>query len=284
MELASSDVVIHSQPANYTGKVNDLTGFTVVAEGTNLEYRWYYSDNGGETWQESFNTGYNTDTMQVRLYAYRSGYQYKCVLSSGGIVKAETEPAVIRLLPQTAKIVSHPMNAGGETYQYVTFQVKATGEHLQYQWQYSKDEGETWTNSSGTGSTTDTIEVMVLKGRDGYKYRCQITDESGVPVNSQPATLRVGAVPVITSQPENYEVAVGETAVFTVDATGENIQYQWQYSNNGGSTWNNSGMAGNKTASLNVVATAARNGQMYRCILTNEYGSIISDAATLTVK
>jgi hypothetical protein len=276
--------VIHSQPVSYTGKFNDVAEFTVVAEGTNLEYRWCYSTDGGKTWQESYNDGYDRATLKVRLYVYRSGYQYKCVLSSGGIVKAETDPVVVSMYPQTAKIVSHPMNAGGPVDTYVTFRVEATGENLQYQWQYSTDGGTTWGDSSGEEAKTDTLPVQVRQYRDTYLYRCLVSDESGVITYSLAATLRVGAMPVITGQPQDYEGAVGETAVFTVEATGENIQYQWQYSNDGGIKWSDSGSTGNKTASLQVGLAAYRNGQLYRCMLTNEYGSIISDAATLIVK
>ena len=126
--------------------------------------------------------------------------------------------------------------------------------------------------------------MQVRQYRDNYLYRCLVTDDSGVIVYSLTATLRVGAMPVITGQPQDYEGAVGETAVFTVEAAGENIQYQWQYSNDGGIKWSDSGSTGNKTASLQVGLAAYRNGQLYRCMLTNEYGSIISDAATLIVK
>ena len=65
---------------------------------------------------------------------------------------------------------------------------------------------------------------------------------------------------------------------------GANAAYQWQYSSNGGETWTGSSATGAKTASISVGAMAYRNGQMYRCIVTNEIGSVISDPATLTVQ
>ena len=34
--------------------------------------------------------------------------------------------------------------------------------------------------------------------------------------------------PEITRHPENISVATGATAVFTVEATGDNLQFQWQ--------------------------------------------------------
>jgi hypothetical protein len=68
-----------------------------------------------------------------------------------------------------------------------------------------------------------------------------------------------------------------------VTATGAGLTYQWQYYT--GSNWVDSGLAGNKTATLSVGATTARNGQKYRCLITDANGvTTTSSAATLTVK
>ena len=75
-----------------------------------------------------------------------------------------------------------------------------------------------------------------------------------------------------------------ETAVFTVEAEGTELNYQWQYSKNG-TYWYNSGMEGSMTPSLVVEGLAKRNGQQYRCvIIDSEDNKIISDAAILTVQ
>ena len=283
MALASSDITIVTQPVSYTGAVNDLTEFTVEATGTNLTYQWYFSKDNGATWEMSYNEGYDTASMKVRLYAYRSGYQYKCEISSGSSVKVETDVVTIALRAATAVINQHPLDAGGEEGTNAIFNVVATGNGLSYQWQFSKDSGETWGNTYLTGATTQTLTVEVLAYRDGWQYRCVVTDDSGLSVTTKAATLHVGAAPVITGQPESYTGSVGGTATFTVTAEGANLTYQWQYSNNGGSTWANSGAAGATTASIDVAALAYRNGQMYRCVVSNEYGSVISDAASLTI-
>ena len=73
-------------------------------------------------------------------------------------------------------------------------------------------------------------------------------------------------------------------AIFSVTATGTNLSYQWQASTDGGNTWKNSGLKGNKTNKLTVKATAARNGYMFRCLITDCVGqTVTSDAAKLTV-
>ena len=284
MSLDTGDIIITSQPVDYLGRLNDLAEYTVEAEGVNLTYRWYFSNDGGETWGESWSTGYNSPTLKVRLHAYRDGYIYKCVIRSGVNNEVESEPVMLNKLPTTVKITAQPINAGGPIGSSVTFTMGATGEGLTYQWQYSSNGGETWTNSGMTGAKTNSLTVMVNAGRDGQMYRCVVTDDSGSSVATNAVVLRVGNAPVIVSQPQSYTGAAGTTAVFAVEATGDDLTYQWQYSSNGGETWINSSTTGAKTASISIGALAYRNGQMYRCVITNEYGSVISDAATLTVQ
>ena len=209
---------------------------------------------------------------------------YRCVIRSGVDQEIESAPATLNKLPTTVKITAQPMNAGGPIGSTAIFTMGATGEGLTYQWQYSIDGGETWTNSGMAGANTNTLQVPVTAARDGQLYHCVVTDDSGSSATTSAVVLRVGNAPVIVSQPQSCTGAVGTTAVFTVEATGDDLTYQWQYSNNGGETWVNSSATGAKTGSISVAALAYRNGQMYRCIITNEYGSVISDAATLTVQ
>ena len=70
------------------------------------------------------------------------------------------------------------------------FSVVANGAHLTYQWQYSTNNGSTWTNSPATGNRTDTLTVPATTSRNGYKYRC-VVDGLGGSVTSDSATLTV---------------------------------------------------------------------------------------------
>lgn len=85
----------------------------------------------------------------------------------------------------------------------------------------------------------------------------------------------------ITEQPENFSGALGETASFSVKALGENLKYQWEWYYNSG--WRNTTAEGNKTDTITMEITAARDGNQYRCVVTSNGGTITSNAATLTV-
>ena len=82
--------------------------------------------------------------------------------------------------------------------------------------------------------------------------------------------------PSITAQPTSRTVAVGQTATFSVSATGSQpLSYQWQR----GTT----NISGATSSSYALVAGAGDNGATFRVVVTNAFGSVTSSSATLTV-
>ena len=183
------------------------------------------------------------------------------------------------------KITSQPKNQEAEEGKTASFTVGASGSGLSYQWQASNNGGKSWANSGLTGNKTSTLQVAADKGRDGYQFRCIVTDRKGKSVTSTAATLRVIGEVKITSQPKNQEAEEGKTASFTVGASGSGLSYQWQASVDGGSNWVSSGLTGNKTSTLQVAADKGRDGYRFRCIVIDKNGkSVVTDAVTLHVK
>ena len=86
----------------------------------------------------------------------------------------------------------------------------------------------------------------------------------------------------IASQPTDTTVIPGQNAVFTVEAAGEGLEYQWQYSQNGGTTWIDTPTT---TATYSIIGLKSMNGCIFRCVIVNANGkSVTSEAASLTVK
>lgn len=89
----------------------------------------------------------------------------------------------------------------------------------------------------------------------------------------------------ILSQPENYTGKIGDSATFTVLASGDGLSYQWYYSKNNGLTWSKSSFTGNNTETLTIPLISARIGQLYQCIITDQYGkSLTSDSVQMQEK
>ena len=87
--------------------------------------------------------------------------------------------------------------------------------------------------------------------------------------------------PVITTHPADVTVAKDEVATFSVEATGENLKYQWQVLPAGQDNWID--FPGETNPTYSVTVLPANNGTKYRCVVKNAEGTVTSNAATLTV-
>lgn len=143
-------------------------------------------------------------------------------------------------------------------------------------WIYYVDPSATSTPPNNPPAVTQfatglSAPVDLKVGTDGALYYLQ---RSGVHKIGYPA----GAVaPTISQHPTNQTVSVGNTATFTVSASGTPpLTYQWQK--------NNVDIPGATSASYTTPATVSGdNGATFRCVVTNAFGSTNSNSATLTV-
>src|SRR5215472_17720742 len=89
--------------------------------------------------------------------------------------------------------------------------------------------------------------------------------------------LSLGGHPSITTQPPDQTVTVGQSATFTVVASGRNpLNYQWQK--------NGVAISGATSSIYTTPATrTSDNGAQFTVVVSNIHGSVTSNAATLTV-
>ena len=150
-------------------------------------------------------------------------------------------------------------------------------------------------NSAGTNGGNNGADTPVVSS-DGSMviYNSFATDlVSGVNVatdsNGNPIVPNVYAylsnpsAPVIIGNPSNQTVTAGQTTTFTATASGSPVPtIQWQVSTDGGATFTNLTGATSTTLTLSNV-TAAMNGDEYRAVFSNTFGTATTTAATLTV-
>lgn len=125
---------------------------------------------------------------------------------------------------------------------------------------------------SGTPTTAGT-STFTVTATNGYGAG----DSEALSITINPVALS------ITTQPSNQSVTEGQTASFSVAATGSGtLTYQWQQST-GGSTWTNVDGANAATYTIKNTTTAM-SGYQYRCVVTDGNSTeVTSQAATLTV-
>ena len=276
----NTSVTIVGNPSDQTVVLGHKGQFTVAAEGEGVRYQWQYRRKGGTVWMDTAMEGAGKPTVLIETTAARDGYQYRCRITDVAGRTAYSEPATLKVLSFT----EHPQERFAGVGETVSFSVATTADSgFTYQWQYRRSNAASWTNTSMTGCNTDTLQVEATLARNGYEYRCVITGAKNSTLASRAATLFVGKE-VQVNAPEDVTAGVGETAVFSVNATYA-YSYQWKYSNDGGETWRVTSLEGAQTDTLKVPVLANRNGYQYRCFIFGLNGcEYITDPATLTVE
>ena len=177
---------ITSQPKKVSVDPDDTVKFTVGAEGGSLKYQWQYKA-PGKAWAN--NTCTKATFTINGPQAWRDGYQYRCKVSnSAGTVISKAVVLTITAAEEELKITSQPVDAEVKAADKVSFSVTATGTGLKYQWQY-KAPGKSWVNNSCTKATLTFNPAKLM--RDGYRYRCVVTDVDGNILVSAIALLTV---------------------------------------------------------------------------------------------
>ncbi len=172
--------------------------------------------------------------------------------------------------PAPPSITTQPKNATVTVGQTAKFSVKAAGTGaLSYQWR------KNGANISGATQSSYTTPATIAAD-DGALFSVMVSNSGGT-VTSNSAKLMVTVPPAITAQPVNMAVAVGQTAKFSVTATGTApFRYQWRK--------NGVDISGATKASyITPATTLADNGSVFAVTVSNSAGSASSNGATLTV-
>lgn len=265
-------VVILSQPHSVTGILGETISFTLEAENA-VSYQWYYSKDG-TSWYKSGVTGNNTASISVKITATNQNYKYRCRMvgqDGNGKNSNAVGIVVVKEQPQVSQAII------GTT---ASFTVKADN-IASYQWQYSKNNGESWFNSSAAGYNTSTISMKATVTNHNTIYRCKLTNTNGITAYSASAGFEKQLM--IISQPISSEGMIGETVKLSVEAINV-ASYQWYYSKDGKS-WYKSGATGASTNTLAIQLSSTNVGRYYRCKLTDADGkSLYTDTVIVQKK
>ncbi len=265
------------QPVDVDLEAGEFGHFRVeVADGENVTYRWQYSSDKGSTWNNCGSTGFKTAELTTSVANQNSArYIYRCAVTNanGTVYTNSVKMNISGLAPV---IGTQPQNisvTGGNTTTFSTEVISTTP--VTYQWQYSYDNGEIWSNAGTAGAKTASLTSAVASGTTAKLiYRCKVTNSVGTTYTNNVRFYVSDIAPVINKQPVNPSVKKGETAQFTVGVISSSaVKYQWEYSYDSGETWQNAGTAGAKTATLTSAAASATTSKLiYRCKVTNANG------------
>ncbi len=261
---------IVQQPSNQSIQLGGSATFTVKATGSPApSFQW---KRNGNAIQGATSASYSVKNAQ----STDDGARFSCFISNtfGNVTSDEAVLNVGVGSGVAPAIITQPMDAKIKVGESAEFSVKVTGTPAPtFQWR--KNGVNVKRNNSGTF-----VYENAQASDDGAKFDVVVTNSAGS-VTSNVAYLNVvqetGAAPSITRQPASQKVSAGETAVFSVVATGTpSPKYQWR--KNGESV---DGATGS-SFSLSSVSSAD-DGAIIDVLVYNTVGKLISNPATLTV-
>lgn len=266
--------VVSPEESSSVVRTGNRASFGISAEGGRLTYKWQVSSDSGSTWTDIPNA--TEDAYGFTSTKSDSGKQYRCQVTN---IAGTTYSVVITLTVLDPPVINSVL-AGQEVIlgEDSSFSSDASGDELQYQWQYSSD-NITWNNVKVKGTSSTYSFVPTTKFNRRY-YRYRVYNDVGEET-SNAALLIVCAIPDIKTQPESQVIAAGQNVTFTLSANGEGLSYKWQQKSSSGSTW--SDIPNATTLSYSFTATKSDSGKQYRCQVTNIAGTVESDPASLKV-
>ena len=281
-EKQQRSVVISQQPTEQKVTMGGAATFTIDAvseTGASLSYQWQYSTDSGKTWKSSSGATATTKNFKLAVNATTIKRVVRCIVtaSSGESIISETagmvEISPITLTALTSQTITIDSDA--------SFTIEATGTgDLTYLWESSTD-GENWTTC---GENSNTLTVDGKTAVSGTQYRCTVSDNYGQKVTTNTATLTIKKPLEISSQPVSITATENNRVTFSIEATGENVSYQWQKATSDTEELLWTDIEGATYGTYTFTAALADNGNRYRCMVSDGEDTINSSVATLTVK
>lgn len=274
---------------NITTTTTQLTRIVFFDANKGIAIGWggveYSTADGGLSWNPLYAP--TADNLQDAVQPAGSNNIF---IAGGGAFGVHGDILTLDNSMCTSAITEQPLNTTVCAGTTANFNITTYGSlFAAYQWQLSTNGGGTWANIAG--ATSSYYSFTTSGTESGYQYRCVVTNSCGAPTSttSNAATLTFSAAPAITQQPSNVTACLGNSAIFSVAATGTGLTYQWQNSTNGGGTWTNvttgTTYSGANTNTLTVIATtAAMQANQFRCVVTGQCSPVAnSNGATLTL-
>jgi hypothetical protein len=259
---------ITMQPVSQSLTAGQTAIFSVTATGTApLTYQW---KKNGANISGATSASYTTPATTTA----DSGSTFQVVVSNAaGNTPSSTVTLTVSAAAVSPTITTQPVSQTVTAGQDATFSVTATGTApLTYQWKKNAVNISGATSASYTTPATTTAD-------SGSMYQVVVSNAAGnTPSATASLTVNAAAVaPTISAQPSDQTVTAGQTATFSVIATGTApLNYQWKQ--------NGAAIAGATSSSYTTPATTTvDSGSTFQVIVSNTAGNTPSNLATLTV-
>ena len=266
--ISSPTVVV--PPANQTVAAGSNVSFTVTAAGSApLYFQWL--KNNSPLANCANVAGATSATLTLAAVTSGDAANYSVTISNS--LGSITSSAAILTVAIPPTIITPLENLTATASSNVTFTVAASGSApLIYQW---RKNGALLANGGNvSGATTSSLTLANVTANEATSYSVTITNAVGSVSSS--ASLTVLVPPTITTPPISATAIQGNSATFTVSASGTApLVYQWLKDGNV--------IPGANSNVLVLAGVTTNDAANYLVMVTNIVGSVTSSGAALTV-
>ncbi len=284
---------ILTQPTGQVICRMDIAQLHIATSGPTLSHQWQIQVPGDTLFRDI--TSVKSDSTTLLIGSSANGSLLRCVVRNDCGSRISDTVSVI--IDNTVEIFVQPLAqtvCENGTVQFNTTAFHIQGEVLDYRWQMSTDNGVTFSDlpENSTFSNVNSATLLLSNvpvNLNGNLFRCVIANYC----NTTPVELTVNGSSGISLEqsPQNRAACVGTSTTFSVQASGNNLVYQWQV--NTGSGFENIAdginYQGVSTATLTVQQiAAAMNSHQFRALVSNNesvctQAGVLSAVATLTI-
>jgi len=285
--------VITRQPGNASVTPGQTASFEVAATGPGLTYQWRRSNDGGQTFVDI--AGQTQSSTGLIAASTDDGAQFRarvCARSGSPAVPVcvDSNAATLTVLPVAVApaFTQHPQSTTIVAGQTASLSAVAIGTPAPtVRWFQMRalplQPFEVGTPCTGSGSQTacSFTTPALATAQSGIQYYAEASNGGGS-VASNAATITVqdtATAPAIAGdQPADVAVSVGQTATFSVTASGTApLSYQWAR--------DGADIAGANATSLTVSnLQLSDSGARFSVAVSNGAGQVTSRGALLTVR
>lgn len=249
---------ISAQPQNIAVCLGAAATFSITATGSNISYKWYHNN-------QLINNA-TEQTLVITSAGDTDAGAYYCEISGTcGTLKSNIAELTVNNQPV---ITEHPVNAticDGKT---ASFGIVASGSGNFYEWYHNE------IKLNVPNSSSLIIENAGISNQGDY--HCIVFNSCGEQVRSQSAKLNVSLLPVITTNPKNLNLTVGNNLSLSVVASNGSLSYQWRK--------DNVNIANANESIYEITNVSKSDAGKYDCIVSNSCGSTSSVAANVLVE
>ena len=265
--------------------VGNPAKFSVKATGSGITYQW--KKNGVNIPGENKADLSITSVSEADAGFYTVEVTGACAITGSGPLTAKlsiSKPFTITSQPTGTQNVC----PGGS----ISFSVTVSGgKNLKYQWKKN--------GTALPGETKSSYSTNISGSGEAGTYSCDVTDDCGQTQTTTTATVIVGSVAAISTQPTSQIICEGGSASFSVTATGANIKYQWLkngqvISGANSNTYSLSNLTSNESGDYscnvkgdcgNEIASATAKLVVNKTILTSsasqvDFGAVLVDSVS----